>query len=409
MAGNHRRSTRYLEPGSTFGRYRIVRWLAHGGGGTVYEAVLPGALGFTKRVALKVFRDDLPTSSGHRLRSLSREARLGGLLNHVNIVGAIDCGVVDGDHYLAMEYVEGASLGEVLEIAGQCGKKLPRACVMEIAIQICRALHHAHEQQDADGRALNLVHRDLKPANVMVGADGVVRLLDFGVASARFEGVETTPTRRITGTPRYMSPEQAQADRYLDRRSDLYSLGALLFELITGEHLVPGRSVSEVVRKAAREDPRHRLHLAEQRVPGIMPVLARLLSPRPDARYPTAEAVAQVLGRLQRRFPVGDRLGRLVVGLREEVERRRTMRERRARRRAMDATPATVAPAPWEDGVEPAPSVSSVPAEPVESEVERRACRISSAGRLASAAVVMLCGASGFLFTRMVVSLTVLQ
>jgi eukaryotic-like serine/threonine-protein kinase len=394
-----------LEPGSSFGRYRIVRWLARGGGGTVYEAVLPGALGFSKRVALKVFGPGPDTESESRLLSLSREARLGGLLHHVNIVDVLDCGMVDGRHFLAMEYVEGASLAELLEIAGQCGKLLPRACVLEIAIQICRALHHAHEQRDAEGRSLDLVHRDLKPANVMVGADGMVRLIDFGVASARFGRDDLAPARRITGTPRYMSPEQAQADRYLDRRSDLYSLGALLFELITGEHLVSGRSVGQVVRKVANEDPRQQLHRAEARMPGILPILGRCLAPKPGARYPNAEVVAQVLGRLQQRYAAGDRLARLVVGLRGEVERRRDLRaERAAHKAAVLAAPA----APWDgqaalaETASPAATDEPTPVAPVSS--SRRTPR-----SVASAAAILLCGASGFLFTRMVVTLTLMQ
>lgn len=318
-----------LEDGAVLGRYRIVRWLARGSAGTVYEALLPGPLGFSKRMALKVFRTRLDSKGRAKLDHVAIEARLAGLLQHPNLVGTHDFGEINGQYYLAMEYVDGVTLAEMLKVTRKRKRLIPRAAVLTMAQQLCWGLQHAHQLRDAEGQAMGLVHLDLKPANVMVDTCGTTKILDFGVARIRSQRSRWQVPKHIQGTPRYMSPEQVTADKRLDHRSDLFSLGAVLHELITGRPLFGTRSVTEVMRTIAYSDARKRLYAAEARLPGIRSVLDSCLDPVPGRRFPAAKAVGLQLEGLQTRNAAQADLARFVSRIRPDVEALRSRQRER--------------------------------------------------------------------------------
>jgi serine/threonine-protein kinase len=194
-------------------------------------ARLDGVAGFTK---LMVIKQVLPSVATHRsfIELFLDEGRLAAKLSHPNIAQTFELGEVDGRYFMAIEYVPGQSLAAIDARARQLSRPVPMPCAMRILTQACEGLDYAHALSDADGRALNVVHRDVSPSNVMVTWHGSVRLLDFGIARAATQLHKTQPgtTRGKLG---FMSPEQVRAGN-VDRRSDIYGLGALLYLLVTG-------------------------------------------------------------------------------------------------------------------------------------------------------------------------------
>lgn len=253
---------------SVVGRYEILDNLGRGAMGEVYKAYDP-AVG--RIVALKTVR---LTATGEEreelVRRLRQEALAAGRLEHPNIVTIYDAGKAEGLFYLTMQLVKGRTLAELM------GQRvlLPVKQVLLVLDQVCEGLQYAHER--------GIVHRDLKPSNVIVTRDGLVKILDFGIAKLAEGG--TTTVGKILGTPSYMSPEQAQGRR-VDRRSDIFSLGAILYELLTGEKAFPGNTPTAILYKILHEEP------IPPRViePGVEPALEKIvrkaLAKDPLARY----------------------------------------------------------------------------------------------------------------------------
>ncbi|MCO4747256.1 MAG: tetratricopeptide repeat protein [Proteobacteria bacterium] len=244
------------------GRYELGRPLGEGGAGTVYEAILHGPGGLQKHVALKVLH--------HQGKTLTREARLGGLLRHRGLVDVYEVGEVEGQWFCAMELCGGGTL------AGR-GPLPPRA-VVEVGLAVCEALSHATE-------VLGLVHLDIKPSNLLLTAFGEVKVADLGIASAR--GFETRS--RGSGSPAYMPPEQRRADTTVDARADLYALGVSLVELATGAR--PGAEQTLAWDLPMLTDA--------PQTPGVPkwldPAVSRCLMPEPEDRWPTLQAFAEAL------------------------------------------------------------------------------------------------------------------
>ncbi len=270
-----------------FGRYTLVSVLGEGGMARVFEAELQGPSGFAKPVALKIVRAGLRTSDDKLRRALVHEARIGGMLHHPNLVEVYELSEVQDFPCIAMELVRGAGLNELLDHEGA----LPPYLVLEIGRQICSGLHHAHEFEAA-GLDQDLVHRDLKPSNVMISREGTVKVADFGIAKAGELTGATTATGIAKGTPAYMSPQQANAE-VVDRRSDLFALGALLYELTLGKRLFRGDSVVSTLLAVMRceqriEQPEFRSEL-DAAIPGLADVLHRCLRLDPADRTLSAE------------------------------------------------------------------------------------------------------------------------
>jgi WD40 repeat protein/serine/threonine protein kinase len=343
-----------LTPGAIFGNYRIGREVGRGGMGVVFEAV---HLPLSKRVALKVLPVHGPGEAS-RLERFLREAQTGAGLHHTNIVPVFDIGQVSGTPYFAMQYIEGKGLDQVLRdlqpdeatqpgpppAAAQASSgpvpnsnpkesiaKQSAGCavapeenylpdprtrpseffgrVAELALQAARGLAHAHQR--------GVIHRDIKPSNLLLDNQGVLWITDFGLAR-RTDDPSLTRTGAVVGTPRYMSPEQAEASRHaVDHRTDIYSLGATLYELLTRRPAVTGRTPDEMLTQILTREP-----VAPRRVdPGIPRDLETLclkcLQKDPRGRYPSAAELAADL----ERFLAGEPVKARPVGYAERLWR----------------------------------------------------------------------------------------
>jgi eukaryotic-like serine/threonine-protein kinase len=209
----------------TLGSYRLLAPLGQGGMAAVHLAVKRGPAGFNKLVVVKQILPKYATEP-EMVSMFLDEARLAARLNHPNLVQTNEVGVAGGQHFLAMEYLDGQPLNRILQrLSAHDG--LPLAVHLQVIAEILGGLHHAHELADYDGSSLGVVHGDVNPQNVFVTYDGLVKVIDFGVATARTALTKARPGI-IKGKPSYMSPEQLTAER-LDRRADIFAVGVMLW------------------------------------------------------------------------------------------------------------------------------------------------------------------------------------
>ena len=225
-----------------YGRYELYARLANGGMAEIFLARQRGEAGFVRDVVLKRLFAHLAEHPGP-LQMFQHEARLMAELSHPNIPQAFDLGYVDGLWYMAMEHVEGIDLASIM-LAHQ-GQPLPLPIALAVVLQAAEGLHHAHERADRNGNPLRIVHRDVTPHNLMINRDGVVKLLDFGIARTALR--PDSEPGVIKGTFSYMSPEQIRG-KVTDKRSDVFSLGIVLYELTTGERLFSGTDIENMTR-----------------------------------------------------------------------------------------------------------------------------------------------------------------
>lgn len=235
----------------SFGRYQLLTCLARGGMAEVFLARQSGEGRFERLVVVKRILPNL-VEDPRFIDLFLEEARLAALLDHPNVVAIYDFGRVGDAYFLAMPYVHGLSVQRLLRDAVRQGLKLPIDVSCEIALQTLDGLHYAHERQGLDGQPLGLVHRDISPSNLMIDDSGRTLVLDFGIATASDSATSDSGTLR--GKLAYMSPEQTRGDVDLDRRSDLFSLGIVLFEMLTMRRLFKRRGDLDVV-KAIIEEP----------------------------------------------------------------------------------------------------------------------------------------------------------
>src|SRR6266481_1566125 len=272
----------------SIGRYEILNELGRGAMGLVYKAKDP-TIG--RIVAIKTMRIDLHgTEAEDLLRRFRNEAQAVGLLNHPNIVTIYDAGEQDNVFYIAMEFIEGTTLHQLISQRRVLGTE----DVIRLSRQICAGLDYAHSH--------NIVHRDIKPANIMITANGTVKIMDFGIAKT---GGTVTSTGQVLGTPNYMSPEQVKG-KPLDGRSDLFSFGVLLYEMLTGEKPFVGQNVTTIIYKIVNESPIPPRDLDVTIHPGLSMVVTKALSKAPDERY---QSGADLVRDLENYKTLGPRLG----------------------------------------------------------------------------------------------------
>jgi len=274
------------------GRYALYGAIASGGMATVHFGRLLGPVGFTRTVAVKRLHAHLAKDPDFVSMFLD-EARLAARVRHPNVVPTLDVVSENGELFLVMEYVQGESLSRLVRAARDDGVELPLPVLAAIVVGMLHGLHAAHEATNERGEPLDLVHRDVSPQNVLVGVDGVARVLDFGVAKA-VGRLHTTRDGSVKGKPAYMAPEQLFRGT-VDRRADIYAAGVVLWELLTGERLFTGDSESAIiasVMEGAVEPP-------SKRRAGLSDVLddvtMRALSRDPSARFGTARQMAREL------------------------------------------------------------------------------------------------------------------
>lgn len=245
--------------------------------GVVYKATDPN---IGRTVALKTTRVDIHgAEAGDLLKRFRNEARAAGVLSHRNIVTIYDAGEHDGVFYIAMELIEGTTLAGLLLQR----KMLPPEQVAEVGAQIAAGLDYAHSR--------GVVHRDVKPANIMIAPDGTVKIMDFGIANS---GASLTHTGEVLGTPNYMSPEQVKG-KPLDGRSDLFSTGVLLYEMLTGEKPFAGPNVATIIYKIVNEEPIPPRDLDVTIHPALSAVITKALKKSPEERYQTGAELASEL------------------------------------------------------------------------------------------------------------------
>ena len=261
------------------GRYQIVSELGRGSMGVVYQAHDP-VIG--RMIAIKtMLTEGLGSAEFVEYKArFQREAQTAGVLAHPNIVTVYDFGEDNGLLYLAMEVLEGQSLEKVVEAQNI----LPVETIIPIYEQVCSALHHAHTH--------NIVHRDVKPGNIMILSSGLVKVMDFGIAKMMSTGM--TQAGQILGTPNYMSPEQVKG-RPVDGRSDIFSLGVILYELLTGEKPFGGQNITTVIYKIINENPIPPRELDAAIHPGLSHITSKALAKNPDERYQACRELAEDL------------------------------------------------------------------------------------------------------------------
>ena len=272
------------------GRYRVEEKIGEGAMADVYRAYDPS---IHRTLAIKVLKPEFSQVREYAIRFL-REAKAAGALNHPNIVTIYDVGEVEGYPYIAMELVDGKPLNEVVAGKGE----LPPDDVTAIGVQLAEALLYAHGQ--------GVVHRDIKPSNIMVLKDGrTVRILDFGIARMAEvadqifnEDSVKTQIGQVLGSPRYMSPEQALGQA-IDGRSDLFSVGVVLYELLSGKKAFSGASAATLALQITSQEPPTLLEAAPQVSRGLQFIVTKLIAKRPERRFQDGGQLAEALRREQ--------------------------------------------------------------------------------------------------------------
>ncbi len=275
-----------------FGRYRLLTKLAAGGMGEIFLARLEGEGGFAKLVVIKRLLPELVASEEFRAMFL-HEARIAGQLSHANICDVYELGQVGDQYFIAMAYLQGVSLSRVARDREQVVDAEHVRMVAGLGEQACEGLHHAHELTDPGGERFDLVHRDVSPSNLLATFDGVLKVLDFGIAKVR--GVpRMTSKGSIRGKFAYMSPEQIRGDE-VDRRSDIFSLATVLFETLTHRRMFQRNSEYLIARAILEEEYPGADEVAPAVPRALAGVLSRALARRPDDRYATAQAMGVAL------------------------------------------------------------------------------------------------------------------
>ena len=289
---DQRAPTGPLAPGAKLGRYEILAKLAAGGMAIVYVGRVQGVAGFERLVAIKVLHANLAHEEEF-IGMFLDEARLAASIRHPNVVPTIDISdSEEAGYFIVMEYIEGDHLGAVLASAHKLTERLPLQITLRVIADALGGLGAAHDLCDETGKSLQLVHRDVSPHNIMVGRDGVVRLTDFGVAKAA-DRLTHTRDGQVKGKLAYMAPEQA-ANGKTDSRSDLFSMGVILWECLTGQRLFRAENTAATLHKLLHEE----IPLVSTIDPQLAPldaILGKALARDPAQRFQTAEEFAQAV------------------------------------------------------------------------------------------------------------------
>ncbi len=268
-----------------FGKYTLVDRIAVGGMAEIFLARQAGLEGFEKTIVIKRIRPHLSKQTNF-VRMFLNEAKLAAQLNHPNIVQIYDLGKINESYFIAMEYIFGRDMRRIIPKADQMGIPFPMVYALKIASSVCEGLYYAHLRADLYGNPLNIVHRDVTPENIFVSFDGTVKVLDFGIAKAANQ-IEQTRAGEIKGKLSYMSPEQCMGQP-LDCRSDIFSLGVVLYEWLTGFKLFTGESEVAIL-KSITEGKIYRPSYFKADIPeAVENILMKALEKDREKRYQNA-------------------------------------------------------------------------------------------------------------------------
>ncbi len=278
-----------------FGKYELLDRIAAGGMAEIFKARYEPAKGVTKQVVIKRI---LPHYAENKsfIGMFTNEAKIVMGLSHGNIAQVFDFGAIDGDYFLAMEFVDGHPLSKVVKRARTMGMPvLPPEFAAFITAEMLKGLHYAHARLDEEGRPLKIVHRDVSPQNVLISYEGQVKLVDFGIAKARNAGPEETAANAVKGKYAYFAPEQARA-KELDARTDVFASGIVLYELLTGQLPFQGRMM-DVMARIVRGQFQKPRELNPRIPPELERIVLKAMALEKNDRYQTAEAFQQDLNR----------------------------------------------------------------------------------------------------------------
>ncbi|HUK12576.1 MAG TPA: protein kinase, partial [Thermoanaerobaculaceae bacterium] len=384
-----------LPGGTPFGQYELMELIATGGMAEVYKARMKGVEGFQKIVAIKRILPHL-TDNDEFVTMFIDEAKLAAQLQQPNIIHIYDLGKIDRSYYIAMEYIDGRDLRSILRTLDEKKARMPLGLALFIASRLAAALDYAHRKKDLQGKAMALVHRDVSPQNVLISYDGDIKLCDFGIVKAASKASHTR-AGALKGKLQYMSPEQAWG-KDLDLRSDIFSLGLVLYEMLTGRKGFAGDSelsILEQVRAPQLVAPRD---IDPAIPPEVERVVLKALKEDRDVRYQTA---ADMLGDLEsilqslRPSPGASELGSFLSDL---VGRERPATAAAGRPAATPSRPAVAPPA---KPAKPKPAPVVVVPEPApieEAPPPPEAAKRPPMGLIAGIAAVVLAVVAGYLF-----------
>lgn len=267
------------------GKYELLSRIAVGGMAELFVARTTAQHGFEKVVALKRILAS-HADDEQFVSMLLAEARLAATLHHPNVAQVYDVGDCDGAYFFTMEYVFGQDLRKIVRAIQKKGQWLTPEHVLQIVIGTAAGLHYAHEKEGSDGKLLGIVHRDVSPSNVLVSYDGAVKLVDFGIA--RVSSMATQSGQGLKGKVPYMSPEQCRGER-LDRRSDVFSLGIMLWELTVRRRLFAGENDIAVAARICNEDAPRPSQFVPEFPPDLEAIIVKALARERDRRYATAQ------------------------------------------------------------------------------------------------------------------------
>ncbi len=285
-----------------FGNYQILRKIGAGGMAQVFEAQRVGLEGFSRRVALKCILPEM-TRDSRFVEMFVNEARLGSQLHHPNIVEIQDFNKVNDVYYIAMEYVEGVDLGDVISRFRDEERAFPPGLAIDIMLQALDGLGYAHEATTDDGAPMNIIHRDIKPSNLMLTNRGTVKIADFGIAKAATNAYQTRTAEVTKGSLAYMAPEQITREAPVSPASDLFSLGAVLFEMLQLRALFDGDNMPSIMFKVAQVEIERDLTELARHYPQFVPILERALARDVAYRYSRASEMAEDLRAIRHLFP----------------------------------------------------------------------------------------------------------
>ena len=307
------------EPVIQLGRYALHAEIAAGGMATVYLGRLHGAVGFGRTVAIKRLHPHLAKDTEFVSMFLD-EARLAARVQHPNVVPTLDVVTSDGELFLVLEYIRGESLSALLRAAKAAKQPLKLPIVVALITGMLHGLHAAHEATDEQGAPLHIVHRDVSPQNVLIGVDGIPRLLDFGVAKAELR-LQTTREGQLKGKLAYMSPEQLNG--VVSRATDIYAAGVVLWEALSGERLFKGETEAQIMNMIVTMPipaPSTRNPLVPKELDAIT---LKALSRSPNDRFATAEDMAAAIERVVGPATARDVANVLERYLSESIEKRK--------------------------------------------------------------------------------------
>jgi serine/threonine protein kinase len=284
-----------ISAGQVLGRYELLLPIAQGGMASVWAARLKGTRGFQKMVAIKTMLPGLIDDPQFE-RMFLDEASLASQVRHPHVIEIMDLGEQDGILYIVMEWVDGEPISVILKYAASRGG-IPLPVAVHVAVQASRGLHAAHELRDDSGALVGLVHRDVSPQNVLLTYDGVVKVVDFGVAKVTNRASSETRAGQLKGKIAYMSPEQLKGDK-IDRRTDVFAMGIMLYMMTTGRHPFRGEDEPSTIRQITADEPAvPPSALVANYPPALEQVVMQAIAKDPAKRLPTANDVVVALTR----------------------------------------------------------------------------------------------------------------